>query len=371
MDTVTELRFGRTEAVTGEPALEPLLRLVDLDVVYPGRRRAWGRPGRVRAVAGVSLDIMPGESVGLVGESGCGKSTIAKAIVRLVRPAAGSIRFRGIDVARPAGRDLQRLRRRIQIIFQDPYSSLDPRQRIGDIVAEPLKIHGLATANRAQRIAELLNLVGLDSAKAACYPHELSGGQRQRVGIARALAVEPELLVCDEPISALDVSIQAQILNLLCDLRERLGLGYLFISHNLAAVAMACDRIAVMYRGEIVEIGSSAEIRTRPAHPYTRVLLSAVPAADPVAEREQPRIVMPAIELPGDGDGSGGCRFGSRCWLHAASGYPDVCVKSNPQLQAVSSGHVVRCHFPADAGGADGEECGDRSAHAPLAHRWP
>jgi len=331
------------------PDAAPLLTLRGLEVVYTGRSQGWRRAAGVRAVAGVDLDIMAGEAVGLVGESGCGKTSIAKAIVRLVRPAAGAIRFDGFDLAAARGTALRPLRRQVQIIFQDPYSSLDPRFRVGRIVAEALRIHGLARDRRRERVAELLELVGLEAALAARYPHELSGGQRQRVGIARALAVEPRLLVCDEPISALDVSIQAQILNLLCDLRERLALTYLFISHNLAAVAMACDRIAVMYLGEIVEIGGAAALQTDPVHPYTRALLSAAPVADPVVERGRRRIVLPAGELPAAGEKERGCRFRSRCWLHEALGRPARCAEEAPGLQPAAGGSAARCHFPAES----------------------
>jgi len=332
---------------------KPLLSLSGLEVAYPGRAQGWRRPGSVRAVAGVSLDIMAGEALGLVGESGCGKSSIAKAIVRLVRPSGGAILFDGADIAQAGRRALLPLRRRIQIIFQDPYSSLDPRHRIGRIIAEPLKIHGLATGRRDARVAELLDLVGLDGALARRYPHELSGGQRQRVGIARALAVEPELLICDEPISALDVSIQAQILNLLCDLRERLALTYLFISHNLAAVAMACDRIAVMYLGQIVEVGSATQILSDPVHPYSRALLSAAPVADPVVERKRPRIAIPAGEVSAGGEETRGCRFRPRCWLHARLGAPDMCSKTAPTAQEIAPGRFAQCHFPVESRSAD------------------
>jgi peptide/nickel transport system ATP-binding protein len=314
--------------------VDPLVSIRGLTVRYNGP---------VTAVDGVSFDIGRGEWLGLVGESGCGKSSLARAIVRLERPAAGAVSVDGVDVASAGGRELTGLRRAMQLIFQDPYSSLDPRMKVGAIIAEPLVIHGLHGGRRRQRVAELMELVGLHPEMANRFPHEFSGGQRQRIGIARALAVEPRFLVCDEPISALDVSIQAQILNLLVDLQQQLGLTYLFIGHNVPAVAMFSDRIAVMYLGKFVEIGPSAAIQTRTAHPYTRALLDAVPVPDPAAERARVRhtaVGEPATAVVG------GCPFRPRCWLYRKLGEPALCRTSEPDLLPVDTPwHLSRCHF--------------------------
>jgi oligopeptide/dipeptide ABC transporter ATP-binding protein len=324
-----------------------LLSLRGLTVEYTARQAGWRSSPAVKAVDGVDLRIQAGESVGLVGESGCGKSSVAKAIVGLVTPRSGAILYDGADLTRASGRVLKSYRRRIQIIFQDPYSSLNPRRRIGPTLEEPLRIHGLASGHRAERVAELLTLVGLEPAMQARFPHEFSGGQRQRIGIARALAVEPSLLICDEPTSALDVSVQAQILKLLADLRSRLGLTFLFISHNLPVVAMFTDRIAVMYRGELVEVGPSADYWRHSVHPYTRALLSAVPQPDPRTERQRARIILnsdvsvESVET--------GCRFQPRCWLYQKLGSPERCRHSAPELKTIEPDRQVRCHFPAEA----------------------
>lgn len=327
--------------------MSALLEVRDLEVHFPVRGRGLLRreAGRVRAVDGVSFDLNRGEVLGLVGESGCGKSTTGRAILRLVAPTAGTVRFDGVDLSTLRGAELRAFRRRLQIIFQDPYASLNPRLTVGDIVAEPLKTHGLETDPRRlrRRAQELLARCGLDPRYVRRYPHEFSGGQRQRIGIARALACEPELIVCDEPISALDVSIQAQILNLLQDLASERGLSYLFIAHDLSAVRHISDRIAVMYLGRLVEIGTFEEICDRPRHPYTRALVSAIPVPDPVVERARRRIVLQG-EVPSPLSPPPGCRFHTRCPVVQ----PARCRDEVPQLQALPEGGGRRsaCHYP-------------------------
>ena len=289
--------------------MSALLELTDLTRHYHVRGGLLGlHQSVVRAVDGVSLTVRQGESLGLVGESGCGKSTLARCVLGLEPPTTGTVRFQGRELADWPEKDL---RRQIQMIFQDPYSSLNPRMRVGSIVAEPLIIHGIGTANeREEKTAHLLATVGLGAALADRYPHQLSGGQRQRVAVARALALNPALVVCDEPVSALDVSIQAQVLLLLQDLRERLGLTYLFISHDLAVVGQVCDRIAVMYLGKIIETAASAELIATPAHPYTRALLSAVPVPDPTHHSDRQHLIG---ELPSPLSPPSGCPFHPRC----------------------------------------------------------
>ncbi len=293
----------------------------------------------LRAVDGVNLSIAPGETLGLVGESGSGKSTLGLASLRLVT-AAGSIRFEGEDIMVLDRDRMRRLRRRMQIVFQDPYGSLDPRMRLDDVLAEPLDVHDLARGDRAGRIRQLLDLVGLRPDLARRYPHQLSGGQRQRVAIARALAVEPTYLVCDEPISALDVSIQAQVLNLLVELRERLGLTYLFIGHDLAVMRYVSDRIAVMYLGRIVEVGDPDVLFRDAAHPYTRALISALPIADPATERQRRRVILVG-DIPSPIDPPTGCRFHTRCWLYEQLGAPERCRTEQPELRPVPVSSAV------------------------------
>jgi peptide/nickel transport system ATP-binding protein/oligopeptide transport system ATP-binding protein len=284
----------------------PLLSVRDLAKHYAGSHGQ-----RVRALDGVSFDVMAGETLGIVGESGCGKSTLGRALLRLVEPSGGSVSFAGEDVLGLDRRALTRRRRDMQIVFQDPFGSLNPRHTVGAILAEPLEVHAIGDrASRAARVAELLRLVGLDPDAAGRYPHEFSGGQRQRIAIARALALEPKLVVADEPVSALDVSIQSQILNLLADLRARLGLALLFISHDLGVIRHVSDRIGVMYLGKIVEIGPAAEIFARPAHPYTQALLSAIPK--PVPGRRHDRVILEG-ELPDPANPPAGCAFHTRC----------------------------------------------------------
>ncbi len=307
------------------------------------------KKGDVHAVDDVSFEIRQGETLGLVGESGCGKSTTGRALIRLREATAGSVRFAGQDLSELSRKELRHMRRRMQIIFQDPYSSLNPRMTVGSIISEPIETHKLARGKaRAERVQELLRLVGLNPNFTNRYPHEFSGGQRQRIGVARALAVEPEFIVCDEPISALDVSIQAQVMNLLVDLRAQFGLTYLFIAHDLSAVRHISDRVAVMYLGKIVELGPPSAIYETPGHPYTRALLSAVPVPNPKAERKRKRVIL-AGDVPSPANPPSGCRFHTRCWLYEKLGRPENCRTEDPELRLIGTDHRAACHYAEEA----------------------
>jgi oligopeptide transport system ATP-binding protein len=307
--------------------------------------------GDVRAVDGVSLAIQRGETVGLVGESGCGKSTVGRTLLRLYRPTAGRVIFDGQDITHVEGSALRGVRRRMQMIFQDPYASLNPRMTAAGIISEPMEIHGVGSGNeRRQRVRDLLATVGLDPDYGDRFPHEFSGGQRQRIGVARALALNPDLIVADEPISALDVSIQAQIINLLEKLQEEFGLTYLFIAHDLSVVRHISDRIAVMYLGKIAEVTGSRELYERPLHPYSVALLSAVPIPDPAVETRRRRIILTG-DVPSPSNPPSGCRFHTRCWLRERLGNPERCAVEEPLLRQLATRHEVACHFAEEVDG--------------------
>jgi oligopeptide transport system ATP-binding protein len=321
----------------------PLLRVENLVKHFPLTQGIVFKKtvGQVRAVDGVNFTLNAGETLGLVGESGCGKSTVSKLIMHLEKPTSGKIFYKGQDVTELQGRDLRRLRRNIQIIFQDPYSSLNPRMTVGDIVGEPWEIHPdvVPQKDRQRRVRELLDRVGLNPDFVNRYPHQFSGGQRQRIGIARALALQPEIIVCDEPVSALDVSVQAQVINLLEELKRDFGLAYIFIAHDLSVVRHISDRVAVMYLGSIVEVGTEDEIYENSAHPYTQALLSAVPVLDPEARKSKTRIMLTG-DVPSPANPPSGCRFRTRCWKAQ-----DICATDPPELVDRGQGHPSACHF--------------------------
>lgn len=326
---------------------EPILSVRDLTKHYPLKSGVVRHTvGHVKAVDGVSFDLYPGETLGVVGESGCGKSTLGRLLVNLEPPTSGTITFEGRDVTNLRGSRMRRLRRDIQIVFQDPYTSLDPRKTVGDIVAEPFHIHPdvVPRHQRTARVKELLDLVGLNPEHINRYPHEFSGGQRQRIGIARGIALEPKVLVCDEPVSALDVSVQAQVVNLLQKLQRELGMAYIFIAHDLSVVRHISDRVAVMYLGRIMELGDEEQIYERSTHPYTQALLSAVPVPDPSLRGKREQILLHG-DVPSPADPPSGCRFHTRCWRAQP-----LCAEKETVLAPHDDGqgqHDCRCHFAA------------------------
>ena len=325
-------------------ANDPLVSVSDLKVWFPVASGVMQRTvGQVHAVDGVDLEIKAGETMGLVGESGCGKSTLGRTVIRLIKPTGGTVRFKGEDITRIRGEHLRGLRREMAMIFQDPYASLDPRQTVGDIIAEPIDVHGLAKGKERQdRIRELLRVVGMNPRFADRYPHEFSGGQRQRIGIARALAVEPTFIVCDEPISALDVSIQAQIINLLENLQSKFKLTYLFIAHDLSVVKHISNRIAVMYLGKIMEVAPGGQLYRRPRHPYTGSLLSAIPIPDPKIELQRKRLIVQG-DVASPVNPPSGCRFRTRCPRAR-----EHCAEEVPPLESFGEEHKAACFYPLD-----------------------
>jgi oligopeptide/dipeptide ABC transporter ATP-binding protein len=335
---------GPSTAAAPGPARAPLVEVRDLVKHFPIHGGVLQRTvAQVQAVDGVNFDIFRGETLGLVGESGCGKTTVGRLLLRLIDPTAGTIRFDGNDITTLKGSALKPYRRRMQIIFQDPYASLDPRTPIGDSIGEGLRIHGIGTpAERRIRVKTIMDLVGLAPYHARRYPHEFSGGQRQRIGIARALVVRPDLVVCDEPVSALDVSIQAQVLNELKALQRELGQTYLFIAHNMGVVEHISDRVAVMYLGKVAELADRREMFRAPEHPYTQALMSAIPIPDPELRRK--RIILRG-DVPSPVNPPSGCHFNPRCQLRAELGGPQICATTVPPLLDAGDDHLVACHF--------------------------
>ncbi|QUH00154.1 dipeptide ABC transporter ATP-binding protein [Saccharopolyspora erythraea] len=322
---------------------EPILQVRDLVKHFPVTQGVLFRRtiGHVRAVDGVSFDLHKGETLGVVGESGCGKSTLAQVLMRLEKPTSGSALFEGRDMFKMHGSELRKLRRDMQIVLQDPYTSLNPRRTVGDIVGEPFEIHPEVApkGQRRQKVQELLEVVGLNPEHIQRYPHQFSGGQRQRIGIARALALRPKVIVCDEPVSALDVSIQAQVMNLLGELQQEFGLSYIFIAHDLGVVRHLSDRVAVMYLGKVVEIGTDEQIYEHPQHPYTQALLSSVPVPDPTL-RGRREVIRLTGDVPSPANPPSGCRFRTRCWKAQ-----DICAEKQPELTVRMGEHPSACHF--------------------------
>lgn len=339
--TVENPRQGaETLSPTGGTANHVLVKVEGLKKHFPVRRGILQRQvGAVKAVDGVSFEVRQGETLGLVGESGCGKSTTGRVILQLYPPTAGRVYFEGVDLTSLKGEALRQMRRKMQMIFQDPYASLDPRVTVGEIVGEPLEVYGLTRGKETQeKVEHLLKIVGLNPLFASRYPHEFSGGQRQRIGIARALALSPSFIVCDEPISALDVSIQAQVINLLEDLQQEMGLTYLFIAHDLSVVRHISDRVAVMYLGKIMEMADRRTLYGNPLHPYTQSLLSAVPVPDPVEEEKRQRIILTG-DVPSPANPPPGCPFNTRCPV-----VMDLCYQEDPEWRQATPGHWVACH---------------------------
>ncbi len=318
-----------------------LLRVEDLKMHFPIYRGVFQRKvGAVRAVDGVTFDIKRGETLGLVGESGCGKSTTGRTILQLYKPTDGKVHFEGTNLLTLKDEEMRQMRRKMQMIFQDPYASLNPRMTVGQLVGEPLMVHNVATGTEIkERVDHLLEIVGLNPAFESRYPHEFSGGQRQRIGVARALALQPSFIICDEPISALDVSIQAQVVNLLEELQEQFNLTYLFIAHDLSMVKHISDRVAVMYLGVFMELASRDELYASPLHPYTQALLSAVPIPDPIADAKRQRTILEG-DVPSPANPPSGCRFRTRCPIAEAQ-----CADSRPEFREVKPGHFVACFF--------------------------
>ena len=320
---------------------DTLLRVEDLQMHFPIYRGVFQRKvGAVRAVDGVTFDIKRGETLGLVGESGCGKSTTGRTILQLYKPTDGNVHFEGSNLLKLKHEEMRQMRRKMQMIFQDPYASLNPRMTVGQLVGEPLMVHNVATGKEInERVDHLLEIVGLNPAFESRYPHEFSGGQRQRIGVARALALQPSFIICDEPISALDVSIQAQVVNLLEELQEQFNLTYLFIAHDLSMVKHISDRVAVMYLGVFVELAERDELYASPLHPYTQALLSAVPIPDPIADAKRQRTILEG-DVPSPANPPSGCRFRTRCPIAEAR-----CADSRPEFREVKPGHFVACHL--------------------------